>query len=67
MGTVYFVAVIEAGQAPGYSVFFPDLAGCASAGDTVDEAARNAEEALALHLAGMVEDGGAHSHAPAGQ
>lgn len=31
-------------------MFFPDLPGCTSAGDTLDEAARNAEEALAGHL-----------------
>ncbi|HWK46438.1 MAG TPA: type II toxin-antitoxin system HicB family antitoxin [Stellaceae bacterium] len=59
MATIYFTAIVEGGDAPGYSVFFPDLPGCASAGDTVEQAARNAEEALSLHLAGMVEDGGA--------
>jgi predicted RNase H-like HicB family nuclease len=52
----YFMAIIEGGDEPGYSVFFPDLPGCASAGDTIEEAARNAEEALGLHLRGMVED-----------
>jgi predicted RNase H-like HicB family nuclease len=57
MANLYFVAVIEEGDVPGYGVFFPDLPGCASAGDTVEAAARNAEEALTLHLSGMVEDG----------
>ncbi len=56
MAYVYFTAIIEAGEEPGYSVFFPDLPGCASAGDTVEEAARNAEEALSLHLAGLIEE-----------
>jgi predicted RNase H-like HicB family nuclease len=37
-------------------VFFPDLPGCVSAGDTIEKAARNAEEALGLHLRGMIED-----------
>jgi predicted RNase H-like HicB family nuclease len=32
MATVYFAAIVEAGVEPGYSVFFPDLPGCASAG-----------------------------------
>lgn len=41
----------------GYGVFFPDLPGCISAGDTVQDAAINAAEALALHIEGMVEDG----------
>ncbi len=53
----YFVAIIEVGSEPGYSVSFPDLPGCVSAGDTIEEAARNAEEALGLHLRGMIEDG----------
>lgn len=57
MATRYFTAVIEGGSEPGFGVFFPDLPGCASAGDTIDEAARNAEEALTLHLHGMAEDG----------
>lgn len=49
MATVYYPAIIErAGK--GYSVFFPDLPGCTSAGDTIEQAARNAEEALAGHL-----------------
>ena len=31
-----------------WSAFFPELPGCASAGDTEDEAVRNAKEALEL-------------------
>ena len=31
-----------------WSAFFPELPGCASAGDTEDEAVRNAKEALQL-------------------
>jgi len=57
MQTRYFMAIIEGGDKPGYSVYFPDLPGCASAGNTVEDAARNAEEALSLHLRGMSEDG----------
>jgi predicted RNase H-like HicB family nuclease len=53
----YFVAIIEGSDKPGYGVFFPDLPGCTSGGDTIEEAARNAEEALGLHLRGMIEDG----------
>src|SRR5688500_20228304 len=47
--TVYYPAIIERARR-GYSVFFPDLPGCASAGRTVKEAAINAEEALSGHL-----------------
>ena len=31
-----------------WAAFFPELPGCASAGDTEDEAVRNAKEALEL-------------------
>ncbi len=57
MPIVHFPAIIERGARPGYSVFFPDLPGCTSAGATMQEAARNAEMALRLHLRGMIEDG----------
>lgn len=56
MATVYFPAIIERG-AEGFGVFFPDLPGCVSGGDTIQEAARHAEEALSLHLVGTAEDG----------
>ena len=49
MADVYYPAIMER-SATGYSVFFPDLPGCTSAGASVNEAARNAEEALAGHL-----------------
>lgn len=56
MATVIYPAIIErAGDA--YSVFFPDLPGCTSAGRTVQEAAVNAEEALAGHLIESVQHG----------
>ena len=45
MGIAYYPAIIERGTS-GYGVFFPDLPGCTSAGDTIQEAAKNAEEAL---------------------
>jgi predicted RNase H-like HicB family nuclease len=49
VATYYYPAVIERARR-GYSVFFPDLPGCTSAGRTVNEAAVNAEDALAGHL-----------------
>lgn len=49
MTTAIYPAIVErAGN--GFSVFFPDLPGLASAGATVSEAYANAEEALAGHL-----------------
>lgn len=41
----------------GISIEFPDLPGCYSCADTIEEAYESAEEALALHLYGMEEDG----------
>ena len=53
-----YPAIVEAGDGHGLGVMiFPDLPGCVSAGATVQEAAARAEEALALHLGGMIEDG----------
>jgi predicted RNase H-like HicB family nuclease len=54
--TVYYPAIIERARR-GYSVFFPDLPGCASAGRTVTDAALNAEEALSGHLLVSEEHG----------
>lgn len=45
----YYPAIIEQAS-EGYGVFFPDVPGCTSAGTTVQEAVRNAEEALQAHL-----------------
>jgi predicted RNase H-like HicB family nuclease len=52
----YYPAIVEA-DADGYSVFFPDLPGCASGGATMQEAARNAEEALQAHIDVSEEQG----------
>jgi len=38
-------------------VDFPDFPGCVSAGATLDEARRMAQEALELHVGGMLENG----------
>lgn len=56
MATVYYPAVIERAES-GFSVFFPDLPGCASAGGDMQEAALGAEEALSGHLAVMADHG----------
>jgi predicted RNase H-like HicB family nuclease len=49
---------IEPGDAKhAYGVVVPDLPGCFSAGDTLDEAIANGPEAIALWLEVMVERG----------
>lgn len=52
----YFVALVHKAH-PGYGVTFPDLPGCISGGDTVDDALANAAEAAAMHIAGLSDDG----------
>jgi predicted RNase H-like HicB family nuclease len=49
MAIAIYPAIVER-TADGFSVFFPDLPGCASAGVTIQQAALNAEDALAGHL-----------------
>jgi predicted RNase H-like HicB family nuclease len=52
-----YQAILEGCMQEGYSVRFPQFAGCVTAGDTVDEALFMAQEALTLHLQGLQEDG----------
>jgi len=51
-----YPAVFEEGTNGAYSVFFPDVPGCISAGDTFEEALAMAKEALSLHLSEMIND-----------
>lgn len=44
----HYVAIVEEEESKAIGVWFPDLPGCVSAGDTLDEAMANASEALAL-------------------
>ena len=46
-------ALVHKDRGTSYGVSCPDLPGCISAGDTMDEALANAAEALAGHLALM--------------
>lgn len=39
----------------GYWVSYPDVDGCYSDGESLEEAIANAQEALALHLSALVE------------
>ena len=56
MKRIFYPAMFE--KTPhGYSVFFPDLPGCVSAGETLEKAFAEAHDALSLHIAGMREDG----------
>lgn len=54
-----YIAYLHKDSDSDYGVSFPDFPGCITAGKTLDEASRLAPEALALHIAGMIEDGDA--------
>jgi predicted RNase H-like HicB family nuclease len=53
-----YLVVIEHAEGTGYSTWAPDLPGCIAAADTREECERLMREAIALHLAGIREDGG---------
>jgi predicted RNase H-like HicB family nuclease len=52
-----YVALIHKDRGSDYGVSFPDFPGCVTAGSDLDEARGMAEEALAFHVDGMIEDG----------
>jgi predicted RNase H-like HicB family nuclease len=45
-------AIVYPQSEGGYSVVCPDISGCASQGDTLDEALKNIKEAVELRLEG---------------
>lgn len=53
--TYIFPAVFDFAD-DGISIEFPDLPGCLPCADNLDNAVKNAKEALKLHLYGMEED-----------
>ena len=53
-----YAVAIETGDAKHtFGVVVPDLPGCFSAGDTLDDALTNSREAILLHLEGLLDDG----------
>jgi predicted RNase H-like HicB family nuclease len=54
----HYVAIVEdAGPEKAVGIWFPDLPGCFSAGDDIDEALHNAQEALALYADSHAKEG----------
>ena len=45
-----YMAVFQEEKAGGFSVWVPDLPGCASQGETFEEALKNIREAIELYL-----------------
>jgi len=52
-----FPIVIHKDKGSDFGVTVPDLPGCFSAGGTMEEAIAMAQEAIELHLEGLIEDG----------
>lgn len=55
MRKITYLAVLERSE-EGYGVYFPDLPGCISYGKDIEDARKNATEALELHFYGIEKD-----------
>ena len=53
----HYIAIVEEEEGKAIGVWFPDLPGCISAGDTLDEVMLNAAEARELWAGAMIESG----------
>lgn len=54
---LYPIAIELGDEKHAYGVVVPDVPGCFSAGDTIEEAFQNVKEAIPFHIEGMLEDG----------
>lgn len=54
----YPIAIEPGSETTAFGVVVPDLPGCFSAGDTLDEAIENSKEAIALWIETVLDDGG---------
>lgn len=54
----FLIAIEPETETTAWSVIVPDLPGCFSAGDTLEEAFSNAQEAIDLHIETLLDDGG---------
>jgi predicted RNase H-like HicB family nuclease len=52
-----YIGLIRKDKGSDFGVDFSDFPGCISAGGTIEEARQMAQEALELHVRGMIEDG----------
>jgi predicted RNase H-like HicB family nuclease len=52
-----YIAIVHKDPKSDFGVSFPDFPGCITAGRNIDEAKDMAQEALTLHIQGMIEDG----------
>lgn len=52
-----FLVAIHKDAASSFGVSVPDLPGCITAGDTIDDALSMARQAILIHLEGLLDDG----------
>jgi predicted RNase H-like HicB family nuclease len=52
-----YIAIVYKEAGTDFGVSFPDFPGCITAGKDIDEAKDMGQEALTLHIQGMLEDG----------
>jgi predicted RNase H-like HicB family nuclease len=52
-----YIGLIHKDNGSEYGVSFPDFPGCVTAGATLEEARIMAQEAVSLHIDGLMEDG----------
>ena len=52
-----YIAIVHKDPKSDFGVSFPDFPGCITAGRNIDEAKDMAQEALTLHIQGIIEDG----------
>lgn len=55
--TYTYLAIVHKDPDSEYGVSFPSMPGCVTSGRTWDEAFRNAEEALSMHISWLKEEG----------
>ncbi|WP_017839830.1 type II toxin-antitoxin system HicB family antitoxin [Methylotuvimicrobium buryatense] len=56
-----FSVVLHTDDGVRYGVTVPDLPGCFSAGDTLDDALASVAEAIDCHIETLIEDGARYS------
>ena len=59
-----YLVVIEGDRDTGYSAYLPELPGCVTVGDSIEETKTMMQEAVEFHLEGLREDMGASRDQP---
>jgi predicted RNase H-like HicB family nuclease len=52
-----YIAIVHKDSKSDFGISFPDFPGCITAGKSIDEVKDMAQEAIALHVKGLIEDG----------